>query len=454
MPLTLLSADHHSVTLDDLERLSVGVDSLPTLLADHPAVDGAVVLATCNRVELYLEAADPDAALDAARAALASTSGVDPLEIDDLTGRTDGHDAVRHLFEVASGLDAMVVGEREIVGQVRRALEDARAAGATTPALEDALQRASRASRRIAVDTDLAAAGRSVVAVALDLAGTVRARPACPRDDEAWTPESGELPRSSWSGARALVVGTGAYAGATVAALRRRECTTIAVWSASGRARGFADAEHVRAAGDLAEELALADVVVACRGTGTPVVDADAMSSALAARRAAGTTEPLVVVDLALRHDVSAEAAALPGVVVVDLDTVKAHAPAATEGQVRHAQEVLAEEVRVVVETRAERAMDDVVVAVRDRVGSALEDELTRLPMAGTVPADQAAQALRRLAARLAHPPTVAARAAGRDGRGEEFVRALELVTGIAVADETAGAGAGQGRPPARRTAK
>ncbi|MGC5627642.1 glutamyl-tRNA reductase [Georgenia sp. Z1344] len=450
MPLTLLSADHHSVTLGDLERLSVGVESLPSRLAGHPAVDGAVVLATCNRVELYLEAEDPDAALDAARAALATASGVDAAEVDDLTGRTDGHDALRHLFEVASGLDAMVVGEREIVGQVRRALEGARAAGSTTPALEDALQRASRASRRIAVDTDLAAAGRSVVAVALDLAGAVHERPGCPRDAEPWTPESGGPPRVSWSGGRALVVGTGAYAGATVAALRRRECTDIAVWSASGRARRFAETQEVREAGDLADELASADVVVACRGTGSAVLDADVVLAALAARRSAGRAAPLVVVDLALRHDVTTEAAALPGVVVVDLDTVKAHAPAATDGQVRRAQEVLAEEVRAVLDTRAEREMDDVVVAVRDRVGSALEDELTRLPMAGTVPADQAAQALRRLAARLAHPPTVAARAAGRDGRGEEFVRALELVTGISVTDETADAG--PGRRPTRRT--
>ncbi|MGO1510765.1 MAG: glutamyl-tRNA reductase [Actinomycetaceae bacterium] len=485
MPLVLLSADHHSVTLDDLERLSVGAGSLPAALTRHPAVSGAVVLTTCNRVELYLDATDADHALEGARRALSAGSGVAAAEVGALTAATHGDEVVQHLFEVAGGLDAMVVGEREIVGQVRRALEDARAVGATTPDLEELLQRASKASRRVAVATDLAAAGRSVVSVALDLAAHVARGvvapgaaagevvdgatattsattsdptaalpsstapdPACPREADAPpVPGPRDLPRASWAGARALVVGTGAYAGATLAALRRRECSDIRVWSASGRAERFAAEEDVRSAGDLAVELAEADVVVTCRGTGVPVVDETTLGAALEARRAAGRGEALVVVDLALRHDVTPAAAALDGVRVIDLDTVKAHAPAATDGQVHRAQEVLAEEVRAVVATRAEREMDEVVLAVRDRVGAALEDELGRLPMGGTVPADDAARALRRLAARLAHPPTVAARAAGREGRGEEFTRALELVTGIAVGDGAA-AGAAAATDP------
>ncbi|MGO1582659.1 MAG: aminotransferase class I/II-fold pyridoxal phosphate-dependent enzyme [Actinomycetaceae bacterium] len=431
----------------------------PALLAEHPNL---VVLRTFSkaaslaalRIGYALGHPDVVAGIRSASspfgastpgqvAALAALDQADEIrrrvtEVGRLTGHSLGDDVVHHLFEVASGLDAMVVGEREIVGQVRRSLDDARAVGATTPVLEDVLQRASKASRRIAVSTDLAAAGRSVVAVALDLAAEVahqgRAVPACPRDEVA----PGEaapvpMPRGSWAGARALVVGTGAYVGATMAALRRRECTNVAVWSASGRATQFAAAQDARAATDLTTELARADVVVTCRGTGTPVVDAEVLSAALEARRAAGRSLQLVIVDLALRRDVSAEAAVLPGVRVIDLDTVKAHAPAATDGQVHRAQQMLAEEVRAVLDRNAEREMDDVVLAVRDRVGAALEDELTRLPMGGDVPADQVAQALRRLAARLAHPPTVAARAAGRGGRGEEFVRALELVTGIAV---------------------
>jgi glutamyl-tRNA reductase len=431
--LVLLAADHHGAALPDIERLSVGAETLPLAVTGPGGADGAVVLATCNRVELYLDTPDPAATLDLARSALAEASGVDGAEVEHLTGSLVGDEVVQHLFEVACGLDAMIVGEREIVGQVRRSLEHARAAGTTTPVLEDVVQRASRASRKVAVDTDLAAAGRSVVAVALDLAAARGACHDCLRTESNWFGLGGplDLPRSSWAGKRVVVVGTGAYAGATVAALRRRECRDIAVWSTSGRAAGFAAAEGVRAAGDLGEEIAVADLVVTCRGTGTVVVDADTVRAAVRARRERGVTDPVVIIDLALRKDVAEDVAAEPGVVVIDLETVQAHAPAATDGQVQRAQEIVAEEVRAVVDRHAERQMDQVVVAVRSRIGVALEEELARLPMAGPIPAEDAARALRRLASRLAHGPTVAARAAGRQGRGDEFIHALDMVAGI-----------------------
>src|SRR5690625_2708876 len=142
---------------------------------------------------------------------------------------------------------------------------------------------------------------------------------------------------------------------------------------------------------------------------------------------------PASVSPATLRRDVAPAVAQLPGLVLIDLTTVRSHAPAATDGQVHRAQEILAEEVEEFLGRRAERAMDDVVVAMRDHVGSALEAELARLPMSGVVDAAQATQALRRLAAKLLHDPTVAARAAGREARSEEFVEALSLVTGMRV---------------------
>ncbi|MFH5821604.1 glutamyl-tRNA reductase [Georgenia sp. AZ-5] len=435
MVLLLLSANHHDLDLADIERLSVGAEGVGRqVVAARPAVRGAVVLATCNRFELYLDAGtDPEEVARAAHEAVARASGADVADVARLMRTASGEEAVQHLFEVASGLDSMVVGEREITGQVRRALSAARSEGITSPLLEQTLQRATRTSRQVAVATDLARAGRSVVAVALDLAGARLAALACERDGGTLPadPHQGPVPRASWAGRRVLLVGTGSYAGASLAALRERGATDVQVWSASGRAQAFAESHGVRAAtADLAAALGRADLVVTCRGTGTPVLDAATVAAAVRARPAGA--DPLVMVDLALHHDIDPAVADIAGVVLVDLPTVREHAPAATAAEVARAREIVADGVRALAEDAAERRMDDAVVALRNRVADAVAAEIDRLPD-GAVPAEQAAQALRRLAARLVHEPTVRARAAGREGRVEIHLEALEQVLGLSV---------------------
>lgn len=435
-PLLLLSADHHRVGLSDVERLSTGADAVGPALAGHPGVAGVVVLATCNRFELYVDAeGDPDAVLAAAGEAVAGASGTSPAEVARLMRRSVGTAATRHLFEVASGLDSMVVGEREITGQVRRALAAARAGGLTTPLLEATLQHATRTSRRVAVDTDLARAGRSVVSVALDLTGARLGALACerPEPESVAGPEGAELPRADLTGSRVLLLGTGSYAGATVAALRERGATDVRVWSASGRAADFA-ARHgtAAAAPDLAAALAGTDLVVTCRGTGTPVLDTAVVGPAAAAR-AAGAP-PLAVVDLALHRDVDPGVADLPGVLLVDLPTVRAHAPTTTARDVELARRIVDQGVRELEELTAEREMAAAVVALRARVFDAVAAEVDRLP-AGTLTTAEAAQALRRLGSRLLHEPTVRARAAGREGRGDEHLAALSAALGIDVGE-------------------
>ncbi|MBD8063333.1 glutamyl-tRNA reductase [Oceanitalea stevensii] len=420
MTLAVISANHRHAGLAHVDRLSAaGADRLLAVLADHaapgagsldPAADcgigGAVVLSTCNRLEVYLDADDPVAAAEHARHAVARASGLCPSEVSEHTIALSGDAATRHLFEVASGLDSMVVGEREIVGQVRRSLDAAREVGLTTPLLERTFQHASRTSREVAVTTDLARAGASVASVALDLAGR------------------------SLAGDRALLVGTGAYAGVALAALRSRGVEDVAVWSASGRAASFAESHDVLAVTDLAAALARADVVVTCRGTGTVVLDVTTVTAALRSR--AGIDE-LVVVDLALGRDVDPAVGELPGVRLVDLETVRNQLPTTTALEVDRARELVARGVERLGDDLASRAVDEAVVALRRRVEDAVADELSRLPAGGQVSSDDAARALRRLAARLLHTPTVHARTAARDGRAEEHVRALEQVLGLTV---------------------
>lgn len=420
MALALISASHRRAGLADLDRLSApGADRLRAALVDHATADagtldvgadcgisGAVVLSTCNRVEIYLDAEEPLGAAEAARHALARVSGVEPTQVADLTEALAGDDAARHLFEVAAGLDSMVVGEREIAGQVRRALEGARAAGMTTPLLERAFQHASRTSREVAVTTDVTRAGASVASVALDLVG----RPL--------------------AGARVLLVGTGSYARVSLAALRMRGATDVRVWSASGRAERFAESHDVVAVPDLVTALTDVDLVVTCRGTGTVVLDADTVARVVTTRE---THAELVVVDLALNHDVDPAVGALPGVRLIDLATVKEHVPPTTAAEVHRAREIVDRGVERLSEDLAGRVIDEAVVELRRRVEAAVAEELSRLPADGELPAEEAARALRRLAARLVHTPTVHARSAAREGRAVEHLQALEQVLGLSV---------------------
>ncbi len=359
-------------------------------------MNGAVVLATCNRVEVYVDA---DAEHTDAVAVVRRALGPDvPLRARHAT------EVLWHLFGVGAGLDSMVVGEREIAGQLRRALAQAHADHTSTYLLTESIEQALRTSRRVAHLTRLADTGRSVVSVGLDLL------------------------RLDWPATRVLLVGTGAYAGAVVADLTARGCRDVAVHSASGRAAGFAERHAgVRAvSGSLADAAAHADVVVTCRGTGVPSV----LAADLARVQEARGGRPLDVVDLALSRDAEPEVADVPGVRLLDLGVIQRHVPDASAREVAHAQELVAAGVSDLVVRLQGRQMDPAVVALRDTVYALVEDEVGRLPHGRPITGEEAAHALRRLAARLVHVPSVRARKAAEEGRAGEYLAALAEVYG------------------------
>jgi len=381
------SASHRDLALDVLESLSVGAGGLGSaLLEQAPGARGAVVLATCNRFETYVDlgsgAADEGdraATRDAVVGLIAAATGLPDVVVRGALRTRVGRDAVTHLFDVASGLDSMIVGEREINGQVRRALAAAHAAGTTSTALEQVFQRASRVSRQVEAATGLGANGRSVVSVGLDLA----AASAPP-----------------WRAARAVLIGTGSYAGAAVAALRARGCTDVRVHSTTGRASAFAQARGLTAVqpDGLVEALADADVVVACSGHVGTVVDAAALTAArqrAAARAASRAHEPdrparpLVILDLALARDVEAQAADVDGVLLLDLATIQQHAPAVGAEPVARAREIVARGVDELERWTAERSVTAQIVRLRAESEAGTVAELEVLAGALTeVPAD------------------------------------------------------------------
>ncbi len=174
--LLCISASHKTAAFDLLERLSVHTTDIAPLIAEHDScVRGAVVLATCNRFEAYVDMDEPVTAagpvgVEAVLLAAEAATGVTAAEFEGSYRVVTGPDVAEHLFAVASGLESVVVGEGEIAGQVRRALQSAQAAGTTSPHLERLFQRASETQRGIKNRTGLGEAGRSIVRLALDLA--------------------------------------------------------------------------------------------------------------------------------------------------------------------------------------------------------------------------------------------------------------------------------------------
>ena len=511
----LLSADYRLPGLDVVARLGAVAPGLgPDLLEAVPALRGVVVLSTCNRLALLIDAdswadtgcpaalhplpgsaahgldsrasatpgsaacaspadAAPSGLGEAVASFLAERAGLAPgsLRLSHLAGAA----ARREMLAIAAGLSSMVVGEAQIVGQVRRASETAAAEGTLSPDLVRIIERASATARRVAHDTELSSQGRSVVAVGIDQA-------------------AGYLP--PLTGCRALIVGTGSYAGATVAALRARGLTDIAVFSASNRAEAFAAGHDLRAVptDSLPEAMVRSDLVVTCRGVGGPVLTADVVAPVAAERlrSAGGDGRPLVILDLALTRDVDEAVRALPGVVHLDLPGVRDAVPDAEVRQVDAARAIVDAEADDFERTLAGRSMDPLITALRSHVGKIVTEEIERLrPLQSRLPAStvpsvdgraearvvagvvransasgadgtvavsvaasetasepapeapsqvsdepvitlaQAERALHHLAARLLHQPTVMARRAGQDGHEDAYRQALELVLGL-----------------------
>ncbi len=187
----VLGASHHDLELTQLERLSASADSLNRSLHElagvaDSAVHGTVVLATCNRLEIYVDAERFHDAIDGVSERIAEAAGIDAAEAAALLKVRVGAPVAAHLFTVASGLDSMVVGEAEISGQVSRALTAAHAARTTTPVLHSLFQSAARTAKQVAARTGLGTAGRSVASVAIDIA--TAGLPATGAVDPHWPP--------------------------------------------------------------------------------------------------------------------------------------------------------------------------------------------------------------------------------------------------------------------------
>ncbi|MDR7190976.1 glutamyl-tRNA reductase [Microbacterium sp. BE35] len=370
------------------------------LVDDEIFVSGAVVLATCNRFEAYLDIDEPLTGGEAVAAesvieAMADASGVSVDLLRASVAVHQGADAAAHLFAVTSGLESMSVGEDEISGQVRRALDAARADGLTSSELERLFQKATHTSRGVRNRTQLRGAHRSLVRLALELASSRVAE---------------------WAAAKIVLVGTGKYAVRTVEALRARGAGDIHVFSPSGRAESFAAQHGLIPVSDFVAAVAEADVVITC--TADAVVHADAFTPG---RR-------VLVIDLGLPRNVDPAVGAVEAVELLDLETIRLHAPLAEFSAHADARAIVGD---AATEFHADREAGPAITALRGDVLNIVDDEIARARSRGA--GDEVEAALRHLAGVLLHRPSVRIRELAVEGRIDEARAALELLHGLSI---------------------
>jgi glutamyl-tRNA reductase len=440
MSVLVVGLSHKSAPVATLERAAVSGDTVGKLLQDIarlPDIAETFVVSTCNRVEVYAEAVRFHGGVTGVCELLARHSGI-PLS--ELTASLYVHyedRAVQHLLAVASGLDSMVVGEDQILGQVRTALKAADDHGTLGRTLRDLGRLALRAGKRARAETGIDRLGISLVSVGVELAAARLGG----NGGASSPPMRGGIPGGRPPGAtlldgrNVLVVGAGVMSGLAVATAARSGAAPITV---ANRTRSKAERLAHGVGGtvadfaDLPAAIAGADLVISCTGAGELVITGETVRAALEQRAASA---PLVLLDLAMPHDVDPAASELPGVSVIGLDELRGGG-----GMAVGADEVAA--VRAIVEEEfaaygsAARAaqVTPTVVALRAKAATVVDAELTRLGgrlsehgVSGQA-LEEIAQTVRRVVDKLLHAPTVRVKELASSPGGEEYATALRVL--------------------------
>jgi glutamyl-tRNA reductase len=408
--LLVVGASYRTAPVGTLERLAVpepDVTGVLGRLVAQPYVGEAVVLSTCNRVEVYASVSGFHGGLSDVCAVLAEQSGMPAAELARHLYVHYDAAAVEHAFRVAAGLDSMVVGEAQILGQLRDAYHLATENDATGRLLHELMQQALRVGKRAHAETGIDRAGQSVVTAALDVAA-------------AHFPDG-------LDGRAALIVGAGAMGALSVATLTRAGVGPVRVTNRGAeRAARLAEAYGATAVpfASLPSALLDADVVICATASPEPVLTA-AMLREVAARREG----PIVVLDLAVPRDVE-HVEGLPGVFVVDIDALAATrraAPAAVETAA--VEQIVTGEVEHFLGWLRGADIAPTVAALRTRAEKVVTAELRRFSSRRPELTDDqradVARTVHRVVQQLLHSPTVRVRQLAAEPGGDQYAALL-----------------------------
>jgi glutamyl-tRNA reductase len=421
MSVLVVGLSHKGAPMALLERTVLAGDSLSKLLHDVARADdvaGALVLSTCNRMEVYAEAGSFHGCVAAICDLLSRHTGVPHAELTPCLYVHYADRAVQHLLTVACGLDSMVIGESQVLGQLRSALRHSRDEGTLGRALADLGSLALRAGKRAQAETGVGAAGASLVSVGLQAAveqlrGSVE----------------GERGVPSLAGLDVLVVGAGAMSALAAASVARAGAASLVV---ANRTRSHAERLAAQYGGrpaaiaDLPALLTEADLVVTCTGAPGHVITVGMVRAAVHDRAGRDGQRRLVLLDLALPRDIEPGVGDLPGVAVTDLETLAtvsargatpgglAEGPEGSlpgEAAIGDARQVVTDELDAYLSAGRAARVAPTVVALRAKAASVVESELARL--AGRIGAadkavlEEVARSMNRVADKLLHAPTV-----------------------------------------------
>ena len=420
--LLAIGASHKTAPLALRERLALPEGRAAHVLREivsHEEIREAVAISTCNRTEIYMVVGDPVEAESEALGCVARQVGMRPTELMSSLYSLRDDEAVRHLFEVAAGLDSMIVGEAEVLGQVKRAYELALVEGATGPIANRLFRDAIATGKRVRTETALGRAHDSVSSVAVDLARSTL----------------GDL-----SERNVLVIGAGETAELTAKALHMRGAETVFVANRRyDRAIGLAQRFGGTAVRfeDLPARLAVSDIVVSSTASPHQIVGRDDLAEVIDARGG----KPLLIVDIAVPRDIDPAVRDLQTVTLYDMDDLQREA--ARNLSVQSAEATRA---RSLVEEEAERfgrwaASLDVVptiAALRERadaiVAQVLSENESRWVALGEEDRARVELLARAVVNRLLHEPTLRLKASEGD---ESFVhvQALRQLFGIDAAE-------------------
>jgi glutamyl-tRNA reductase len=411
MSVLVVGLSHRSATVELLERTSVAADDVTKLLslaASTEHVDEAVVLATCNRLEVYADVRKFHGGVQELTDALVQRTGVPLEELADHLYVHYEDRAVQHLFEVASGLDSMVVGEQQILGQLRTALQAAREEATVGRGLGPLIEHALRAGKRAHAETGIDRAGRSLVSVALDLA---------------------ERSLGGLADRATALVGAGSMSSLAATTLRRRGVGSLVVLNRTpANAQRLAESVDATAAplDALADVIADSDLLISCTGAVGTVIGADVVASAIARR----PDRPLFVVDLALPRDVDPAVHALSGVTLIDLDSLRSVLEDAEVARdVEAARQIVTQEVGSHLSRQRAERVAPTVVALRARAQQVVDAEVARiearLPDLDDRTRREITSAVNRVVDKLLHTPTVRVKELAEAPGGDSYADAL-----------------------------
>jgi glutamyl-tRNA reductase len=423
--IALIGTSHHVAPLEERERLAIHDGDEPAAvnaLLALPGVEEAVVVSTCNRVEIVVAGAESPALVSATQRFLKERFALNDAWLDRFMYHKREVDAVQHLFRVTSSLDSLVIGEPQILGQVKRAFAASGQVGGTGPLLNKTFHQAFRVAKRVRTETKVAENAVSVSYAAVEL---------------------GKKVFGSLEGRKILVIGAGKMGGLALqnlVAAGAREVHVINRTEArahqlAARYGGFAHGFD-----KLPELLGQVDIVISSTGSQHYVVKHDTVRDALARRK----YRPLLLIDIAVPRDIDPRCESLTNVYVYDVDDLQKVVEAnmaSRRGEASRAEGIILAEANDFQKKLAEVSVVPTIVGLRERLTSMRDAELERIRRAEPQLDDAAIQALQRyghaLVNKILHDPTVALRESAQVGQQAAMAAAIRRLFALGDDDGT-----------------